>query len=154
MTASSLQQQAEEFADDLTRTVQAVAPGCQPFRVVAAATAKGDRLLIRQEPDVGVPLAGEGVLLLTLKVDYWCTRDSHNDYLAVEHSAVKVYAGSAEGEPLFRYEYEHDVVGDIPRAHIQIHAHRDRHHLRHEPHRSRHQERRTSSQGQHRAVHA
>lgn len=52
--------------------------------------------------------------------------DSPGQYLAVDESAVKVYAGAkAAGEPLFRYEYLRAATGDVPGAHVQIHGHRD-----------------------------
>jgi hypothetical protein len=64
--------------------------------------------------------------LLNLTAEYYCIWDSPGQFLAVDESAVKVYAGAkAAGEPLFRYEYTRTTTGDVPGAHVQIHGHRD-----------------------------
>jgi len=81
---------------------------------------------VHQEPRTGIPLTVDGAPLLNLTAEYYCVWDSPRQFLAVEESAVKVYAGSkAAGEPLFRYEYTRVPTGDVPGAHVQIHGHRD-----------------------------
>jgi len=121
----TLEQQARNFADALTTAVHAVAPSCEPFRVVTMTDPAG-RFFVRQEPDTGVPLTVEGTPLLTLKVRYSCTWDTSEHFLAIEKSHVQVYAGSqAKGEPLFRYDYVRRPGRDHPGAHLQVHAHRD-----------------------------
>jgi len=122
----SLLHEAQRFANELTHTVQSVisAP-CDPFHAIAV---KGTQELfsVRQQPSTGIALTVEGTPLLSLVVSYRCSRDTAGQYLAVESSEFKVYAGSrASGEPLFRYDYVHDTFPGVPCAHIQVHAHRD-----------------------------
>lgn len=122
---ATLEEQAVQFAADLTAAVHAIAPTCEPFGALAMDSPEG-RFYVQQEPDTGVPLTVEGAALLTLKVAYRCTWDSSEQFLAVETSHVKVYAAAqARGEPLFRYEYVRKAGRDHPGAHLQVHAHRD-----------------------------
>lgn len=119
----SLAEQAKQFAEELTDTVYAVSPDCSAF--TAQAVEDGGRFVVRQSPSVGVPLRVHGSPLLSLLVDYKCSLDGEQKYLAIEQSKITVYAGpKAGGEPLFRYEYERKAEG-IPSAHIHVHAHRD-----------------------------
>lgn len=122
MTAqpSTLEDQAREHADALTATVRAIAPECDEF----TATVVGERFVVQQSPSEGIPLCVDGAELLTIKVRQYYEYDSHNQFLATHESLIKVWGGRAQGEPLFRYEYERNAV-DKPSAHIQIHAHRD-----------------------------
>lgn len=126
-SAGTLGEQAQAFADRLTNSVHAVAAECKSFTSKAIHTGDGpERFGVLQEPDTGVPLTVDGATLLTLKVKYFCTWDGHEQFLAVERSDVKVFAGDvATGEPLFRYEYVRKPGRDHPGAHIQVHAHRD-----------------------------
>lgn len=124
--ASDLEAQAIEFATSLTVTVRAVVPDCDPFEAKVQPTDSGGRIVIQQNPDTGIPLRVEGESLLTLKVSYYCSWDAPEQFLAVDESEIKVFAGSrASGEPLFRYEFMRWPTPDVSGAHIQVHAHRD-----------------------------
>lgn len=124
--AASLEAQARTFAEELTATVSALAPTVSAFRARALSAGDRERFAVTQEPDTGVPLLVEGEPLLTLKVRYECALDGVKRYLAIDESDVKVYAGpKAAGEPLFRYHYRRASHGDLPSAHLHIHAHRD-----------------------------
>lgn len=121
-----LRLQAEAFAEDLTHTVAALVPGCDAFHAQVLGDRGGGRLVVSQSPDTGVPLKVDEEPLLTLKVSYFCSWDAPERYLAVDRSAIKVYAGpEARGEPLFRYEYERWPYPEMAGAHLQIRAHRD-----------------------------
>lgn len=121
--APSLEQWAEEFASDLTRTVHAVSPDCDPF--VWTAVAGDDRVSVKQDPGTGIPLEVDGAPLLSLKVHFKCCLDGDRSFLAVEDSQIAVYASAkAQGEPIFRYEYKRQATS-VPSAHMHVHAHRD-----------------------------
>jgi hypothetical protein len=123
---AALLAKADEFATDLTGTVEAIAPGCSPFRAQARSGRDSARVFVRQEPDTGVPLTVDGDPLLTLTLQFWCSWDRPGKYLAVDSSAIKVFAGrEAQAEPLFRYEYERWPGREQPGAHAQVHGHRD-----------------------------
>ena len=126
-SAGTLGEQAQAFADRLTNSVHAVAAGCGPFTSRAMYIGDGpERFGVLQEPDTGVPLTVDGATLLTLKVKYFCTWDGHEQFLAIERSDERVFAGNiAEGEPLFRYDYVRKPGRNQPSAHVQVHAHRD-----------------------------
>lgn len=126
-TADALEAEAQRFAAELTDTVRAVVGDhVEAFRARAVHRPGLDRVSVHQEPRTGIPLTVDGAPLLTLTADYRCVWDSLRRFLAVDVSAIKVYAGAkADSEPLFRYEYARFASGDIPGAHVQIHGHRD-----------------------------
>ncbi|MGN6612372.1 MAG: hypothetical protein ACTHLJ_11400 [Angustibacter sp.] len=126
MSLPPLEDQARDFAESLTETVRAIAPACDPFRSLAISKDDGhEGFTVRQHPSEGIPLTVERQALLRLTVSYKCSSDGPGHYLAVQESAVKVFADGQSNEPLFRYEYDRDAVDDMPAAHIQVHAHRD-----------------------------
>ncbi|MCD2191008.1 hypothetical protein [Actinomycetospora soli] len=124
---SSLEEQANQFADDLTATVKTLVPGCDRFEAAVLTDEQGrGRISIRQSPDTGVPLKVDGEPLLTLTVLMFLSWDAPGQYPAVDNSEFKVWQGAkAKGEPLFRYEYERWPNPDKPGAHLQVHGHRD-----------------------------
>ena len=117
----SLSEQASEFAESLTHTIQAVVgPSCAAFQAVAVEGA--DAFAVRQSPADGVLLSdGEGPIL-RISVDYLCTLDGRDHYLAVESSKVHVFVEPDGRQPLFRYEYERSIGASLPAAHIQFHG--------------------------------
>ncbi|MDN5688598.1 MULTISPECIES: hypothetical protein [unclassified Brachybacterium] len=117
---SALRHQAEKFADELTRTTQAVAPDANPFEALGV----NDRLVVRQNPDEGIALTVKGEVLMFLKANFHCTWDHVNEYLTVEKSGISVYAVKPTGQPIIRYEYERDARS-VPASHMHVHAHRD-----------------------------
>jgi len=115
---------SQKFAEKLTETVRKTLGECDPFR--AQSLDDGSRFVVEQNERHGIPLRVNETPLLSLKVKFDCRLDGQNTFLAVEKSSIKVYGGAkASGEPLFRYEYEREPVGNIPGAHIHVHAHRD-----------------------------
>jgi hypothetical protein len=126
-SGDSLEAEAQRFAAELTDTVRGVVGAhVEAFRARTLHHPQTDRVSVHQEPRTGIPLTVGGAPLLNLTAEYRCVWDSRQMFLAVETSAVKVYAGAkADSEPLFRYEYTRSPGGDVPGAHIQIHGHRD-----------------------------
>jgi hypothetical protein len=126
-SGDSLEAEAQRFAAELTATVRGVVGyHVEAFRARALDHPTADRVSVHQEPRTGIPLTVDGAPLLTLTAEYRCIWDSRQLFLAVETSAIKVYAGAkADSEPLFRYEYMRSPGADLPGAHIQIHGHRD-----------------------------
>lgn len=118
---TSLSEQAESFADSLTVTAQAViGPECPAFRATVVEGA--DAFAIRQQPATGLILCDLDGPLLRLSVDYQCTLDGHDRYLAVQKSKIHVFVEPEGREPLFRYEFERDMNEKLPAAHIQFHG--------------------------------
>lgn len=117
--------QARRFAQDLTTTVRAIAPDCDPFTTLLLSKKDGSEgFTVRQKPTEGIVLRVGGEPLFRLTVAFQCTLDGVGHYLAVDDAKIKVYA-DGDKQPLFRYEYDRDAVPDMPAAHIQFHAHRD-----------------------------
>ncbi|CCG02557.1 phospholipase [Blastococcus saxobsidens] len=112
-TGDALVAEAQRFAADLTATVKAVVGGhVEAFGARALHRQGLDHVSVRQEPRTGIPLTVDGAPLLNLTAEYYCVWDSPGQYLAVDESAVKVYAGAkAAGEPLVRYEYLRAATG-------------------------------------------
>jgi hypothetical protein len=123
---AELRSKAEDFAARITDTVRIVAGEETPaFRLRGAVGERGAvHAVIRQDPAQGIKLTVDGLPLLLLRVDFRCTWDHAQKFLAVDTSAIKVYA-SQDGEPLLRYEYSRDSEADLPGAHLHVHAHRD-----------------------------
>lgn len=118
---TELYNQAHAFAAELTGTVQSVVgPSCAPF--VAVEIEAADAFTVRQQPADGIILSGDEGPLLRLSVEYKCTLDGDDRYLAVEESAIHVFVEPGGREPLFRYEYMRAVSPKLPAAHIQFHG--------------------------------
>jgi len=60
-----------------------------------------------------------------LTADYKCIYDGHKQYMAIEESKIHVFVEPDGREPLFRYEFGRNIVGNIPGAHIQFHGKHD-----------------------------
>jgi len=120
----SLESLSQQFAEKLTNTLQETLGDGDPFS--AKSIDNGSRFVVEQTERHGVPLKVNGTPLLSLKIKFDCRLDDEKKFLAIDKSSIKVFGGSkAAGEPLFRYEYEREPIGNIPVAHIHVHAHRD-----------------------------
>lgn len=118
---STLHLQAQQFAENLSRTVQAVVgASCQPFSAIEIEEA--DAFAVRQEPADGIVLSTSEGPSLRLTADYRCILDGHGKYLAVDSARMHVFVAPDGREPLFRYEYERSISPTLPAAHIQFHG--------------------------------
>lgn len=122
--AASLAEQAEKFANQLTTTVRAVV-GAECPAFLAVALEEADAFRVRQEPASGIALCDKNGPILRLDVDYKCIYDSHNQYMAISESQIRVFVEPDGREPLFRYEYDRGKVSTLPAAHIQFHGTHD-----------------------------
>lgn len=127
-----VEEQARQFAQRLTATVQALVPDCPGFTATALEERKRRRkhtpvrVVVRQEPGTGIPLCVQGVAILTLKVEFYCALDAEARWLATDEAHIKVHAGTrAAEEPLFHYHYQRDAGPELAAAHLHVHAHRD-----------------------------
>ncbi|OBG82142.1 hypothetical protein A5699_07095 [Mycobacterium sp. E802] len=118
---TSLEQQAEDFANELTLTTRAVVGEDTPA-FFAVALQEADAFRVRHEPASGVILCDREAPILRLAVDYICIYDGHNQFMAIEKSKIHVFVEPNGKEPLFRYEFSRNVIGGIPGAHIQFHG--------------------------------
>lgn len=116
-----LREQALDFAQDLTSTVQAVVPTAAGFRAVGT----GSRFVVQQDPAEGIVLHVAGTPMLRLEVRFQCTFDHRDSFLAVEWSEMKVSAIAGPSEPLVRWDYLRTPRSGMASAHVQVHAHRD-----------------------------
>jgi hypothetical protein len=115
-----LRRKVQEFAQDITTTVQAVLGDSD---IALRATILDDLVIVTTDGS-GISLACNGRSVLTLKVRYQCGWDSSGTFLAVERSEFHVFAAN-DGEPLFRIEFDRDANHSVPAAHLHVHAHRD-----------------------------
>jgi hypothetical protein len=117
----SLAEQAEKFANDLTATVRAVVGAeCPAFYSVALEQA--DAFTVRQEPFDGITLCDKSGPILRMTVDYQCVLDGHDKWMAISKSLIHVFVEPDGREPLFRYEFDREVIGNVPGAHIHFHG--------------------------------
>ena len=118
---ASLAEQAEDFANDLTKTIRAVVgEECPAFRSVALE--KASAFWVRQQPQDGITLRDKEGPTLRLAVDDKCTLDGHNKWMAISESQIHVFVEPDGREPLFRCEFDRNNTGKIPSAHIQFHG--------------------------------
>lgn len=118
--SGSLEQQAEQFARELSDLASAFTGAPLPFRSSSLDTR------VSVAPDAPIPVSVDDTTLFSVSAWFRCVYDHVNDFLRIDTSAIKVFAGpGARGEPLFRYEYVSSQSPDLPSAHLQIHAHRD-----------------------------
>lgn len=116
MSEASLEEQADEFAADLTDVLQRTLPEAP----TAGAEVAGDRVIV--SPSGDVPLFVDGVRLATLRIRMHCELDSRGTWLAVEASKVALVA-ELDKTPIIRFDYVRKPH-KCPSAHIQVHAHR------------------------------
>lgn len=111
---------AEEFATELTQLVHAtVGPEAAPF--VAMPVSGRRQVWIRQEPATGIqlPLADDSVLVILAR--FVGRLSASKQHLRIRKSAFEVSYADADGEPMFRYEYDATMTRRFPRAHLQVH---------------------------------
>lgn len=123
---ASLEDWAEEFASELTRTLTGVlGPTCPGF-VAEASPRSGprQRVSIHTTGSEAISLLVDGEHRLSLVAEFECAWDHQSAYLAVRRATFKV-SPARKGAPLFRYEFVEDMAPAIPSAHLHVHAHRD-----------------------------
>lgn len=132
--ATTLEESARAFADDLHRTITgSVRSNIEPFTVVASSDSAGNRASILSMPREGIALTpdrGQGPSAdeelppaFTVNLSYACHL-SPEGFLTVDNSAFVIGAYGFD-QPLFRLDYLRDPRSGIPAAHYNIHAHRD-----------------------------
>lgn len=119
---TALQREAEAFSARLAATLNGVLGTVNAVRV----TVVDGRVSVRPADPDGIPLLAEvdEEIFLRLKFRFSCSWDGHRKYLAVRDSEFHVLS-EWDDDPLFRYEFVKEPQGDIPVAHLQVHAHRD-----------------------------
>lgn len=117
---ASLEEQASRFARELSDLSSAFIGRTLPF----SSSILEDKVSITPDEPLPVRLAGQ--ILFAISVEYRCVFDRSGEYLRIDESRIKVFAGErTKGDPLFRYEYVNDQRSELPCAHLQVHAHRD-----------------------------
>lgn len=113
--------QVEDFAAEVTRTVQAVLGDTE---VDLTATLLEPRFTVSTTAPTGIELRVDGKPFLRMKVLFECGWDTPGHHMAVNRSEFHVFL-CVEREVLFRYEFLRETSLGIPTAHLQIHGHRD-----------------------------
>lgn len=116
-----LKERVEEFAGDVTRTLQAVLGDTE---VDLTATLLDDRFTVSTTNPSGIELRVAAEPLLQLRVQFECGWDTPAKFMAINRSEFHVLV-CGDREVLFRYEFLRETTTGIPTAHLQIHGHRD-----------------------------
>ena len=119
--SGGLREHVDDFAADITRTVQAV---LGDEEVDLTATILEDRFTVSATSKNGIELRVDGEPLLRLTVRFECDWDTPGHFMAIHRSEFHVLAHE-EREPLFRYEFMRAAGDGLPCAHLHMHAHRD-----------------------------
>lgn len=123
----TLEAHAEEFADELTVTVEGTLGTVWDGFVAEAspiATRDRQRVSVHTVDSDAIPLSIDGQHALDLTVAFECAWDHQSCYLAVRKASFAVLP-TDKGAPLFRYEFVDGMQPTIPSAHLHVHAHRD-----------------------------
>jgi hypothetical protein len=120
-TPDDLERQALAFATAVSETLEAVLGS---GRAALRATVLDEKFEVSTVAARGIVLTAQDNEILRISVRYQCGFDGRDRYLAVHRSEFHVF-GCTSNEPLLRYEYVREASGDAPRAHVQVHAHRD-----------------------------
>jgi hypothetical protein len=115
-----LQQQAEEFGQEMAGLLSAALPGL-PDPPTEILHHEG-RAVIRPPAVRPLPLYVGGQHLASMKLSLACEMDSAGRYLAVEESTFDLLA-ELDRTPVLRIHYVRQPQGR-PAAHVHVHAHR------------------------------
>ncbi|MFC0265892.1 hypothetical protein [Alloscardovia macacae] len=87
---------------------------------------EGARKTVISHVGSGITLTGEGKGVLRLQFSYEYEINAHG-YLTIEKSSIRILPQNEGylGAPFFHYDYLRDHHGDVPAAHINIHASND-----------------------------
>lgn len=120
MPAGDLQQQAEEFGQEMAGLLSATLPKLPvpPLEILQ----HNDRVIIRSPDGDPLPLYIRGEHLAGMKLSVACTVDSAGTYLAVAESTFNLLA-KLDRTPVYRFHYRRTPALE-PTAHIHVHAHR------------------------------
>jgi hypothetical protein len=111
----------EEFAREITETMVGVfAVQVDTGPVLARPASDGTYLA---GLSFALDLRADGARAFRLEVFYTLTSNTGKTFVAVNTSKFLVYLAESN-EPLFHYDYERRVRGQIPGAHINVHHHR------------------------------
>lgn len=121
-----LERLVHTFNEDLTASVRAFTGEDYTFSFLAVDHFSVSVRLKPSHDDIGmIPLKWQGIVILGVVPTYKCVLDSSGTRLAIQNSSFKVYAGDrAQGEPLFRVEYDRDK-STKPSSHFHVHGHRN-----------------------------
>lgn len=126
---SSLEEQASDFAESLTRTVRLVSPDAPPFVVQVSQRRSEQRANIGTQKvgdrSQSIPLTVDGTHLLDLTVAYQCSMSPAHSYMRVEQSHVHLRPHQGSKEHLARLEFLREPRSPVPCSHLHVHAHRD-----------------------------
>jgi hypothetical protein len=130
-----LHAKASDFAKSLGDRLARVLDGVPDVAVLMRAgrgPGSTDRLHVAPRLAGGIeiatiPLTIGGRHRLNLRIEISCTWDRAKRYLTVDDSkrTVETLGEGTRAQPLFRFEYDRMPTGDLPVAHIHVHAHRD-----------------------------
>lgn len=120
---NSREDQVQNFAEELTRTLRAVQPDAPGFAVTVTGINEWHALITSEDSRPMVLTIGKKPLL-DLSISYRCTISQRHLWMRIENSSFGVRPHSG-GEWLVRMEYERKPVEHIPCAHLHVHAHRD-----------------------------
>jgi hypothetical protein len=114
--------EAQQFAESLSRTVQAVTgDGAVRFAADVSTDGRIDAHL-RQEPREGIPFNHKGTTILRLSASLKLVHDHAEEHLKVFDSRFHVFPEGGK-TPVFRYEYEQSKEDRTdPAAHVQFHG--------------------------------
>lgn len=124
---ANLDEQAALFAQRLENLMTSVVgPTENSYTTVTSGLQRKstEAILIQQNNQKGIALSVEGKPLLRLSYKFRCTCDNPATELQVEESNIALRTESS-AEPLLHYDYVRNIRGNIPAAHINVHASND-----------------------------
>lgn len=122
MDPGSISAQAEAFAGNLMGMLAEVLPsGDLGFNLTS--NADGSLFTLATDDPRGLALEIEAETVLRLEVGFRLAKSSRSEWMRVTWSRFSVVP-EGSGAPFFRYDYDTALTG-VPRAHLNVHGHRD-----------------------------
>ncbi|KAB1647103.1 hypothetical protein F8O06_00520 [Pseudoclavibacter sp. CFCC 14310] len=117
-----LWQQAADFALELMETLAGVLPTGDLGLELTAEVNNATYQLTTADPH-GIELRVDDKPAFRFEIDYRLVTNTRGDWLKVQRSSFAVVPDGT-GAPFFRYDFDVDARS-VPRAHLNVHGHRD-----------------------------
>lgn len=127
---STLQEFADEFANELNDLIKSVFPGTKSKFTALALDQNGTRVSVTTRSELkNVPLIlnisrRRNIPKIHALIEFHCHWSSERNFLSVHDSFMELRIADVSN-PLFRYEFAKNMQNNLPTSHLHIHAHRD-----------------------------
>lgn len=121
-TAKSIDLQASDFAEDITRVARIFAGERAQEYTSEVVPGENGWLVEIHNNQCGFTLTADEKDVFLVQAHWTCSSDRTGQWLKVERSSFGVFLSKRPGRPLFRYDFHGDYGDSLPKAHIHFQA--------------------------------